>query len=280
MAKKTKPATEQREKLAEMLRVARTGDARVAWLHALVLGAGYAPAVAADGESAMATLAQIARRMGVTERTVRSWVRKGLAATRPAHGNQPAWYDVFDFLRWYVERWGRRGSAGGTGAAGSAGGEGEAELSEAHWKTLCAMEDARRKKRENDLREGQLVEASRIGQDLAMAGQVFRRHAEAMAKAYGREVGEGIRDMLDEAERDWQASLRERAAEAARLAAATAEDGDEAKAATARAVAKKKARRRPKGKAKKKARRRPGRTKRKAGKANKVNKATTEAGDG
>jgi hypothetical protein len=105
------------------------------------------------------------------------------------------------------------------------------------------MEDARQKKRENDLREGQLVEAARIGQDVDAAGQLFRQHAEAITKAHGREVGEAIRDMLDEAERAWQASVRERTDEAAREAKA-AEVAEEAKSARPRSVKPKKRRKR------------------------------------
>jgi predicted transcriptional regulator len=62
----------------------------VRWLNALVLAASYAPAVAADGETALVTLGQIARRMGVSRRTVKRWCREGLEAAQPARGSQTA----------------------------------------------------------------------------------------------------------------------------------------------------------------------------------------------
>ena len=65
-------------------------------------------------------------------------------------------------------------------------------------------ERARQVKRENDEREALLLDAAELAAALSRIARVFRERAEAIERTHGPEVGGEIREMIDEAEREWE----------------------------------------------------------------------------
>lgn len=194
---------EQQKFLGEYLQKACEGDKEYSWLDRLALAAGYAR-IGAAGDRVPVTAAQLARRLGVSVRTVRVWIREGLPVLQEAHGNRPALFDAFEYFRWEQDRQ--------TLERAIRDEEKDPLLAGAGGMKSAALEAYRREKtrearRNNELAEGRLIETEVVAVRLAGIGQVFRAKAERLERRYGADVGEAIRKMIDIAQISWEKAL-------------------------------------------------------------------------
>jgi len=175
--------------MAELVRKARAGVPAAQWLHRLLVSSGYVAVAERDEDAVLVTTKQLARRLGVTQRTVQLWAREDMPLFRANAGNRAALYDAVDVMRWLEER--KQKGKGGSG-------DPREEL---------YREQARRARRQNDIEEGTLYDVTKLQSELAEIGRVFREGADAIERMHGAEVGDAIRSMIDQAEREWKQML-------------------------------------------------------------------------
>lgn len=196
-------SSEKQKLLGGYLQKACEGDTEYSWLHRLALAAGYMK-VGAAGDRVPVTVVQLARRRGVSVRTVRVWIQDGLPVMQEAHGNKPALFDVFSYFRWKEDRESldrairddeKDPLLAGTGGVKSAALE------------AYRREKTREARRNNEIAEGQLLETEVVAVRLAEIGQVFRAKAERLSRRFGADVGEAIRKMIDKAQAAWERAL-------------------------------------------------------------------------
>lgn len=185
-------------KLAEALRLACSGDLRFAWLDRLVQSAGYAQTIGSieSGSLFLVQVEILARGLGVTRRTVDNWRKDGLPIYRVSVGNKATLYNVWDVVKWRIEK----------KAPALDGGEDDPFLKGAPSPALeqYRREKAREAKRNNEIAEGRLCVAADIALQLTEIGRVFKIRAEAIERAHGQIVGDAIREMIDAAQEAWK----------------------------------------------------------------------------
>lgn len=183
---------------AEALRRACSGDQTLVWLHKCALKVGYAPTGGKDpsGIILVPPLA-LARGFRVTDRTVKTWVREGMPCHQFSEGNKPALFDIFEVIRWREQR-----SGGGTTEDVDPLLRGGTSPALERYR-LAKAKDAERK---NKQAENELVELSKITASLAEIGRAFKMRAEAIERTYGKQIGNEIRRMIDETQREWEIS--------------------------------------------------------------------------
>ncbi len=180
---------------------ARRGEPSEAWLGRIIKASGFVQmAGRTDADSILVTAQQISRRFGVSMRTVRNWIRQGLPVAMPGSGNQPAWYDVFVFVRWWIAR---------EEAKRVAADESLMEGEKSRYVVDFQRERAREAKRKNDIEEGKLVEAIEVAVQLEQIGRIFREGVETISRVHGDEIGEEVRRLIDRAEVEWKRTCRE-----------------------------------------------------------------------
>lgn len=190
---KGRPDVKTKRLMGGYLHGARAGQADCRWLHALIVKAGYAPVAKGDEEAVLANTRQLARLLGVTRATIQNWRREGLPTYRESAGNQPTLFEIGAAIAWRVER-----EKTAAKRARDTGVETD-EVSEA-----IRREKLRAARRENDMDEGKLVEAAKVGTQLTAVARIFRQEAEALERAHGREVGDAVRGMIDRSEAEWR----------------------------------------------------------------------------
>ena len=191
----TPPESEQR-KVYEWLKAAHAGAGK--WLDALCRRAGYCPvATGKDSDLVLVMARQLARGLGVSERTVRTWLKEGLPVYQEPSGNRAALYDVFEVLKWHYGRQMPRPQSEEDILFGD-------PSSKDYWTQQYRKEKTRQIKRENEVAEGTLLRADDIAEDLVAVGQVFRSEAEAIERAHGHNVGRDVRAMIERAEKRWR----------------------------------------------------------------------------
>jgi hypothetical protein len=180
-------------KVAEMLRLAATSDAKFAWLLKLAVQAGFAPVHGREaGSLLLVTPKALADGFGVTERTIRSWLKEGMPMHQGSVGNKPALYNVFDIFRWRLSRI-------ETGESDPLMRGGSSPALERYRAAKASQAE-----RENKKAEGQLVESAIVSMQLAEVGRSFKVGAEIVARLHGAKVGAAIRELVDKAQGDWE----------------------------------------------------------------------------
>lgn len=171
----SKPITKnQRAKLGEDLRLARTGDMRLIWLHKLVIDSGYATAHGREsGSIILVTAKMLGDGFRVQERTIRNWIREGLPVHQYSVGNRPALYDVFDVVRWREKRFEATGESDPLMRGGS---------SPALERYRAAK--ANQAERENKKAEGQLVEKPEVNALWTEIASALRTQLEIVKRNY------------------------------------------------------------------------------------------------
>jgi len=190
----------QQQKLAEALRLAYSGDIRFAWLHKIVVSAGYAKTYGGNPEELiiMPTLA-IARGFGTTPRTVLNWIKGGCPVYQYGKTRQDAnLYNFIEVLNWYKKKYINAKTT-----------DGETDLflvSRGNSPNLekLRQEKVREAKRKNEIEEGLLVETAVVSAQLAEVGKTFRIKAEMIERTYGREIGNAVRKMIEETRKNWE----------------------------------------------------------------------------
>ena len=191
------PSMRTRQRLAAQLEAARAGEAEFRWLNALVLAAGYAPAAVGAADAVYVTTRQLAVRLKVSRRTLQAWAKEGMPIAVPGLGSRPNYYDPFEVMEWWRQREdAARQLAGGDELLMQGKGS--------PWLERYREQMARKIQRENDMAEGVLIAAADVAQRCRLIGEVFRREAEAIERAYGGEVGDAIRGMVDRTAREWE----------------------------------------------------------------------------
>ena len=191
----------RKTKIAAELDKARAGEREYRWLNELVLAAGYAPAAGGADDRLLATAHVLGKRLGVSRRSIQAWARDGMPVFEQSLGNRPAWYDVFDVTAWLKEREEAKQALEPADDGLLFEGGGSPHL-EAYRK-----EQARKVRRENDVAEGKLLIAADVALDLREIGRVFREEAEAVERAYGDEIGDAIRAMIERAQEQWETKV-------------------------------------------------------------------------
>lgn len=195
-----KPPDSEQRKIFEWLQAAHAGDVACRWLDVLCRRAGYAPVYGQSSpERVLVTAKQIGDGLGVTERTVRNWLKEGLPVYQENVGPRPALYDAFAVCEWH---W-RRQMPKTLTEEDILFGEGAGTATD-YWTTQLRKEKTRQAKRENDLAEGLLLRTEDVGAELNEIARVFRSEAEAIERTHGREVGKDVRAMIDRAETRWR----------------------------------------------------------------------------
>lgn len=183
---------------AESIRLAVNGDLCFEWLNRIIEAVGFVR-IHGSVESGSLFLVQagvLARGLGVTKKTIQNWQKDGLPVYRVSVGNKPALYNVWDIVKWRIEKQ----------APVVDGSEDDPFLKGAPSPALEAYrrEKAREAKRNNELAEGKLIDAAQIGIELTEIGRVFKARAEAIERAHGQVVGNAIREMIDAAQEAWE----------------------------------------------------------------------------
>ncbi len=184
-----------RQELAKALLAAREGGPEWAWLTKLIRSAGWVQfAARCDSDTLLVTSKQIERRFAISARTVRNYISEGLPVAVPSAGNQPAWYDAFEFFSWWLDRQEAKRDGGGDGES--------SEL-----KLEIDREKARRAKRQNDQAEGKLIEVAEVESQLFTIGRILREGVKAIERTHGKQVAKEVRGLLNTAEKAWQRSI-------------------------------------------------------------------------
>lgn len=194
----TRPPDSEQQRLAEWLRAARDGEESLRWLDVLCRRAGYVAVQGRrDGDVVLVTARQLAAGLGVTERTVRNWLKEDMPVYQHSLGNRPALYEVFSVLAWHYGRQMPKAKS-------------EEEIlfgdgkSNDYWTTQYRKEATRKIKRGNELAEGTLLRTDDIAEQLTAIALVFRSEAEAIERAHGHDVGKDVRQMIVRAEARWR----------------------------------------------------------------------------
>jgi len=148
--------------------------------------------MSANDRSYVESASHLADLMGCHRNTIGAWRKHGMP------GKHKRGWHVPSVVAWLVERNGGAVESEDTAAAEDK----ERYLAEVR------QQQARKLRRENERAAGELVRTEDVRLELAEVGAAFRSRAEVIERAYGSEVGQAIREMVDEAERAWQALLR------------------------------------------------------------------------
>jgi len=73
-----------------------------------------------------------------------------------------------------------------------------------HWLNALRKEKALAARRENEIADGRLADVAELRGQLLQIAETFRRRCVLIERAHGPEVGDEIRLMIDQAEREWK----------------------------------------------------------------------------
>jgi len=177
-----KVTTEQKTLMRKLLRLSYEGDETLRWLDRAVRDTGYVRMAArrAD-EPVYVTARKLRSGLNVSERTIRLWLSDGLPVEQPGSSADPAIIEVFAAIAWLLKE--------GKIAA--------AKLDDKHWIAIRRREQAHKAERDNLVAEGRLVDRQYLEDLLDERIKAVRERAEAIARAYGAEVEEQLREMLE-----------------------------------------------------------------------------------
>lgn len=208
----------QQKILADRLRRAQRGESAFAWLHRLVMDAGYAPVLGErPDDKVLVTARSLAVGYGVSPRTIKTWKKEGMPIHLHAIGNSPALFDVYEVLRWHKERAVESGDPD-MAVRGH-------RISAA--KEIINREQARKIKRQNDEAEGLLIKTADIALQLRDVGNLLRRRFETLGRKFGPEVAAAIIRAVDSAQAKWEKIMAPTPAQERRRSTRKKKDGKE-----------------------------------------------------
>lgn len=148
---------------------------------------------------------ELCRALGIDNRTASRWKRDGLEVRKEGRANVYAIRKVIEFLK---QREYDRGVKAGKAVGRLEEATGEAELDAGSELAKQRYEAARKLKMENDLREQKLALRAEVDDQARFIGIRFRTRGESLQRKYGDEVGDDLRELLDQVQEDLQGFLK------------------------------------------------------------------------
>lgn len=185
-------------------------DGREPWLDEYLKKTGYLIIRDSDKGQVVVSSREVSVIFGVTARTEKRWRDAGAPVVKAA---RRGWfrYNLKDLTEWLRDREYERGRTDGRKEKAAVGEDGEcldkeAELAKQRYET------ARKLKMENDLREERLVYKQKVEEELRHMGARFKKRGEALQRRHGPDIGDDLRELLDQVEADVKKFCESRAA--------------------------------------------------------------------
>jgi phage terminase Nu1 subunit (DNA packaging protein) len=185
----------QKEVLTRLIQEASAGNPEYIWAEQVIRDMGYARIIDSPEQGKIfCTRRDLAFGLGVSDRMVAEWAKKEMPIYRKSIEGKPEVLDLFAVCKWYVDY---------------KVGELQKKLEndqtkKEYWDAVLAKEKAIQMERKNYIAEGELLVASEVSSQLMEIARVFRAKSELIERQFGQEVGDELREMIDDAEAGWR----------------------------------------------------------------------------
>jgi len=196
----------QKEVLTRLIQEASSGNNEYIWVDQIIRDSGYlkVEGLAGQGRGIFCTRKDLAAGFGVTERMVDKWAKLKMPIfSKGGVDGRPDVLDVFAVCKWYVDY---------------KVGELQKKLEndqtkKEYWDTELQKAKAQKENRKNLIAGGDLLFSSEVSSQLLEIARVMRAKAELVEKQFGREVGDELREMVDDAVDGWRKIVDEQMAQ-------------------------------------------------------------------